>query len=64
MTLDRIQIEIKGNELRKALRGEDKRRYKQAIGYIDVCFNLLQQVLKCGEYVIIVRVSFERRCRK
>ena len=42
MTLDKIQIEIKGNELRKALRGEDRRRFKQAIGYIDACINLLQ----------------------
>ena len=42
LALDRIQIEIKGNELRKALRGENKRRFKQAIGYIDACVNLLQ----------------------
>ena len=30
MALDKIQIEIKGNELRKALRGGDRRRFKQA----------------------------------
>ncbi|MDR3280531.1 MAG: DUF3800 domain-containing protein [Synergistaceae bacterium] len=41
--LDGIKEEIKGNILRKHLRGRDKRSYQQSIGYIDACIRLLKE---------------------
>lgn len=41
--LDAILVEIKGNELRKNLRENNRRRFQQSIGFIDACLNLLQQ---------------------
>ena len=43
LTLDGILVEIKGNDLRKDLRGSNRRRWQQTIGYIDACMELLNQ---------------------
>ena len=40
--LDSILVEIKGNELRKALREDNTRRWQQTIGFIDACLALLK----------------------
>ena len=41
--LDGILVEIKGNELRKNLRENNRRRFQQSVGFVDACLNLLQQ---------------------
>jgi hypothetical protein len=41
--LDSILVEIKGNELRKALREGNTRRWQQSIGFLDACLNLIQR---------------------
>lgn len=43
LPLDGILVEIKGNDLRKNLRGSNRRRWQQTIGYIDSCIKLLNQ---------------------
>ena len=43
LPLDGILVEIKGNGLRKDLREKNKRRWQQAIGFIDACLHLLKQ---------------------
>jgi hypothetical protein len=40
--LDRIKEEIKGNDLRKYLRGDNRRNYQLSIGFIDSCVSLLR----------------------
>jgi hypothetical protein len=40
--LDRIKEEIKGNDLRKYLRGDNRRNYQLSIGFIDSCIALLR----------------------
>jgi hypothetical protein len=41
--LDRIKEEIKGNDLRKYLRGNNRRNYQLSIGFIDSCVALLRK---------------------
>jgi hypothetical protein len=40
--LDRIKEEVKGNDLRKYLRGDNRRNYQLSIGFIDSCMALLR----------------------
>jgi hypothetical protein len=41
--LDRIKEEIKGNDLRKYLRGDNRRNYQLSVGFIDSCVALLRR---------------------
>ena len=41
--LDGILVEIKGNDLRKNLRENNRRRFQQSVGFIDNCLDLLRQ---------------------
>ncbi len=41
--LDRILVEIKGNDLRKHLREENRRNWQNTIGFLDATLTLLEQ---------------------